>query len=93
MKTQKRAQLHNKCRFLWEEFDPIGVLSSLGDVSGEYDSYVAPTVDLVVASADRYKFSKFVQSCVYANMGLARSSKWDGEIEKFADKLCELTAE
>jgi hypothetical protein len=93
MKTQRSDQLQNKCRFLWEEFDPIGVLSSLGDALGEYDIYLAHTVDLVVDSADRYKFSKFVESCVYGNMGLSRSSQRDDDIEKFVKKLSELTAE
>ena len=91
MKRRQRDQLLTQCRILWEEFDPIGLSSSTGDVTGEYEGFLSHSVELVAASADRHKLSRYVQNCVYINIGLSRSSQLDGEIDKFVFKLREIS--
>ncbi len=90
MTPHKKNQLRAECRKLWEHFDPIGVSSFNNGTDGEYDCYIPQTMRLIVAAADQYKITSFVQNCVYVNMGLPRTQSRDEAIRQFAQKLSEI---
>lgn len=90
MKQHEKEQLLKECETLWEQFDPIGVSDMAGGVDCEYRGYVPQTMNLVAASADQYKFTKFLQNCVYVNMGLSRTFSREEAIELFAKQLSDL---
>ncbi|MHA3913626.1 hypothetical protein [Halovulum sp. GXIMD14793] len=90
MKKFEKEGLHAECQLLWDQFDPIGLSECATGIDDEYRSYIPHTAELVLASADRYKFSKFIKNCLYVDMGLSRSPSSEEAIAQFVEKLCNL---
>lgn len=82
-KAKEMQVLLNRCRELWNEFDPIGVLEDGDGPRDEYDSYLPQTVKYALSDTD--ELIAYVRKIVEADMGMA--SFPEGEIEKFADRV------
>lgn len=84
-KSSRRRRLIGECRERWNRFDPIGVRRTDADHLDECNSYLAHTVELVLAGADSFKIAAYVREVVRANMGM--SSFPEERIVEFAQEL------
>ncbi len=83
-----RAQI-DRCRKLWNEFDPIGVLAGGEGPRDEYDSYLTQTIKYALSDPDQ--LTAYVRNAVRVQMGMI--SYPEREIERFANRVrAELSA-
>lgn len=76
----------NDIKFLWNQFDPIGVLGPDSDCpDDEYDSYVIPTLQLLNEGADFKEMKDYVRYIVEDYIGLVGLS--EPYIDGFVKKL------
>ena len=80
--------LKNLSRKLWNDFDPISVISAEND--DEYESYAPHTAKLILENADKYKINKYIEHVVFINIGMINFPK--SKIERFANRLAEVTS-
>ncbi len=64
------------CKFLWEEWDPIGV-KGLGSPDDEYDSYAAGLIRLVHSGADEKTVATQLAHIEEISIGLSHSQAGD----------------
>jgi len=77
-------------RDLWNEFDPIGVFQIDGDwPKDEYESYVGPTLRLVIEGRAVAEIESYVGSVVHDRMGLSETEQGNKAIREFARKFVE----
>jgi hypothetical protein len=58
------------CKFLWNEWDPIGV-NGLNGPSDEYDSHAASLIRLVQNGADEFAVARRLDQLATESMGLS----------------------
>jgi hypothetical protein len=67
-KNREARLLLTRCRELWNEFDPIGVMADGDGPRDEYDSYLAQTVEHAMSDTNGLK--AYVRKVVLEYMGL-----------------------
>lgn len=90
MKVTNYRKLLDQCRVLWNEFDPIGVIDSETGNVDEYDGYLNHTAKLILDGANDFKFTAYIEICMYENMGLGRTALGDQATKAFVQKLLQL---
>src|SRR5437763_1646167 len=73
-------------RGLWNEWDPIGVVSS--EVQDEYDSYLGPTLRFLEEHASSQALVGYLTHIVGEYMGLGASGVQQSNPQEFANRLC-----
>jgi len=73
-KHQARQVLAEICKFLWEQWDPIGV-NDTPQACGEYDSYAGGIYSLLLRGATDAEIAQHLRRIETENMGLRGSSK------------------
>ena len=72
-------------RELWNEWDPIGVASPA--LQDEYDSYLAPTLDLLERSATEDEITDYLSYLVRDYIGLGEEGVKYSQPREFARTL------
>ena len=88
-KEESRVR-YGEGRALWNEFDPIGVFQIDEDwPKDEYDSYIGPTLRLVIDGRAVTEIESYVRSVVHEHMGLSETEQGNEAIREFARKFSE----
>ena len=77
----------SELRDLWNEFDPIGVMSSEDWPKDEYETYVGGCMKLLQEEASAEELEAYVKWAVYEYMGLSVHEKLESDIKSFIPKM------
>ncbi len=72
-------------RRLWNEWDPIGVVSGLND--DEYDSYLTPSLELLESGAPFAAIVQYLEHLVGEHMGMGEEGVEHANPAAFAEVL------
>jgi hypothetical protein len=76
-------------RDLWNEFDPIGVMSMSDWPRDEYEAYLGPTLRFLEARAPIEDLQKYLAEVTLEHMGLSETPQFEMARRQFAKRLRE----